>query len=572
MLLAGAFWLFLAPPKIGGRSSYVITSGISMEPSFHAGDLAIIRPAARYRVGEIAAYHSTLLHVVVLHRIIAIHGDRYVFKGDNNHFIDPTHPTRSQLIGALWVHIPHGGVALHWLHSPITAAVLCGLVALLLVGTGETKRRRSRRGKRGHGSDRLRASPMTSLGRGAPVGVRSLMIGVAAIAVICAAIAVYAHTRPSATQVSHRVHYTQKGQIAYRASAPAGPVYPGGTLQTGDPIFLQLVHRLAVTAGYHFAVDAPVKLKGTQQVFLALTGPTGWTRQIALSPVRHFTGAAITTPATIDLHAVQALLDQVQRATGIPSSGANVGILMKVRVTGTVAGQPVTESFAPTAGFELQPLELTPAGSPPPAAPGAAGASTPSSETGFTPSATGTVTDVSFAPNLLRLAGHAVSYTTLARLGLIGMVLSGGLAAFLAVLLRRNRAFDEAARIRARYGHLLVPILVGEDLGWPPVDVTGFKALVRLAESSGQLILHHQADAVDTYLVNDNGTVYRYQISLPLVTWGEWTETNITADPAALAQAATALAEAAAPAEAATTAEAATQAAQAAQADAAPRA
>jgi signal peptidase I len=171
LLLAGAFWLFLAPPKIGGRSSYVITSGISMEPSFHAGDLAITRPAARYRVGEIAAYHSTLLHVVVLHRIIAIHGDRYVFKGDNNNFIDPTRPTRSQLIGALWVHIPHGGVALHWLHSPITAAVLCGLVALLLVGTGETKRRRSRRGKRGHGSARLRASPMTSPGRGAPVGV-----------------------------------------------------------------------------------------------------------------------------------------------------------------------------------------------------------------------------------------------------------------------------------------------------------------------------------------------------------------------------------------------------------------
>jgi hypothetical protein len=50
---------------------------------------------------------------------------------------------------------------------------------------------------------------------------------------------------------------------------------------------------------------------------------------------------------------------------------------------------------------------------------------------------------------------------------------------------------------------------------------------------------------VDTYLVNDNGTVYRYQIALPLVSWGEWTETNVVADPAALAEAATALADAA---------------------------
>ena len=66
---------------------------------FHTGDLAIVRPAANYRVGEIVAYWSTLLHTVVLHRIIARHGDLYVFKGDNNHFIDPRDPTRSELLG-----------------------------------------------------------------------------------------------------------------------------------------------------------------------------------------------------------------------------------------------------------------------------------------------------------------------------------------------------------------------------------------------------------------------------------------------------------------------------------------
>ena len=557
LLTAGAFWLFLAPPKIGGQATYVVTSGISMEPSFHTGDLAIVRPAAHYRVGEVVAYHSSLLHVTVLHRIIAIREGRYFFKGDNNNFVDPTHPTRSALVGALWVHVPHGGVVLHWLHSPVTAAVLCGFVALLLFGTGETKRRRSRRGKRGHGSARQGRSPVTSPGHGAALGVsvRSLLATAVTLAVLCAVVAGYAHTRPAVTPVRHQIHYTQQGHIDYRASAPAGPVYPSGTLTTGDPIFLHLVHRLSIKAGYRFAVQGLARLRGTQQLFLALTGPTGWTREIALSPVRHFTGAAITTPATVDLGAVQALLNQVQSATGIPSTGANVGIRMKVHVTGTVAGQPVDESFAPTAGFQLQPLELTPAASAPPASdatPGAAGAagSTPSSETGFTPSASGTVTSVSSVPNALHVAGHAVSYATLTWLALAGLLLSGGVAVLLGVLLQRNRAFDEAARIRTRYGHLLVPILVGDDLGWPPVDVTSFKALARLAESTGQLILHHQADAVDTYLVNDNGTVYRYQISLPLVTWGEWTEGGIAADPAALADAATVLARVAEPAEA----------------------
>jgi hypothetical protein len=148
-------------------------------------------------------------------------------------------------------------------------------------------------------------------------------------------------------------------------------------------------------------------------------------------------------------------------------------------------------------------------------------------------------------PSQLHVLGRSISFSALMWIGLIGFVLCGLLTVPLAVLLRRNRAFDEAARIRARYGHLLVPILIGDDLGWPPVDVTSFKALVRLADAAGQVILHHQADAADTYLVNDNGTVYRYQISLPQVAWGEWSETHVAVDPAALAQTATALADAA---------------------------
>ena len=551
LLLAGAFWLFLAPPKIGGRSTYVVTSGISMEPSFHSGDLAIVRPADHYRVGQIVAYHSSLLHVVVLHRIIAIRGDRYVFKGDNNHFIDPTHPTRSELVGALWVHIPHGGVAFRALHSPITAAVLCGFVALLLVGTGETKRRHSRRGTRGNGSARQGAAPVTASDRGIPLGisVRSVLAGAATVAVLCAAVGLYANTRPAAKGVSHQIHYTQKGHITYHATAPAGAVYPDGRVSTGDPIFLQLVHRVGIKVAYRFAVDAPTHLRGTQQVLLQLNGPSGWSRQIALSPIRHFSGTAITTPGAIDVRALQTILNQVQRATGIASVGASVSIVAKVHVTGTVAGQSVDESFAPTAGFQLQPLELTPgAGVTTPAAGPGSNSSTPSSETGFDPSAPGKLTVVSSVPNSFDIAGHRLSYSTIAWLALGGFLLSGALSVLLAVLLRRNKAFDEAARIRSRYGHLLVPIVIGEDLGWPPVDVTSFKALARLAESAGQLILHHQADAVDTYLVNDSGTVYRYQIKLPLVTWGEWTETTVAVEPDDLAEAATVLADAASPA------------------------
>ncbi len=108
VILTAAAWLYLAPTQIGGSTSYVITHGDSMQPRFHAGDLALVRPADHYRVGQIVAYHSTVLHVVVLHRIIGLDGDRYVLKGDHNNFVDPTKPDRAQIVGALWLRVPHG--------------------------------------------------------------------------------------------------------------------------------------------------------------------------------------------------------------------------------------------------------------------------------------------------------------------------------------------------------------------------------------------------------------------------------------------------------------------------------
>ena len=175
--LAAAAWLFLAPTRIGGSTTYVVTSGVSMEPRFHTGDLAIVRQAAHYRVGMVVAYHSSLLKVVVLHRIVAIHDGRYTFKGDNNNFLDPVHPTRSQIIGALWVRVPHGGRILRAVHSRVTVILLCVFVGLLITG-GTGKRRRDRR--RGNRSPRpSQPEPVNRLrdNTSLALSLRSLLIG-----------------------------------------------------------------------------------------------------------------------------------------------------------------------------------------------------------------------------------------------------------------------------------------------------------------------------------------------------------------------------------------------------------
>jgi signal peptidase I len=529
VIMAIVAWVEFAPPQIGGSTTYVITHGVSMEPRFHTGDLALVRPATHYRVGMVVAYHSSLLKVVVLHRIVAINNGHYTFKGDNNSFLDPTHPTRSQLVGSLWLRVPHGGRILKALHARVTVVLLCVFVGLLLIG-GTEKRRRGRHGRRAS-TGPSHPKPMSHLRHNvsAAPSVRSLLIGVGAAGVACLALGGFALGHATTKTVPHDVAYTQQATFGYHASAPRGAVYPDGTVNTGDPIFLALVHRIGVRVVDRFDGPHATGVRGTAQLVLNVSGVTGWKRSIPLTSVRHFRGARTALSTTLDINAVEALLVEVARQTGMAGiSGYTLAVTLNAHVNATVAGQPVDQEYSPGLGFALTPLQLE-AGS-----------------AGTVAAKKGTIITTSVAPNPLHVLGHDTSYATLKWLGLLGALLCGVVAVPLAILLTRNRAFDEAARIRTRYGHLLVPILIGEDLGWPPVDVGNFRALVRLAEAAGQVILHHQADAVDTYLVNDNGTVYRYQISLPLVNWGEWTETNVEVDPATLAETASALADAAA--------------------------
>ena len=139
-----AAWFWLAPRPLG-FDSYAITDGVSMLPHFHAGDLVVLRREPTYHVGEVAAFHNQQIHVIVLHRIIAIHGGRYVFKGDNNDFVTSYEPTRSQIVGAEWLHVPGGGRVLEELRTPAVAAVILGLLWLTSFSRRPGSRRQRRR-------------------------------------------------------------------------------------------------------------------------------------------------------------------------------------------------------------------------------------------------------------------------------------------------------------------------------------------------------------------------------------------------------------------------------------------
>jgi len=537
LLVVGLAWFYLAPAQIGGFTSYVVTHGVSMEPRFHTGDLGLVRPAGQYKVGDIAAYHSSTLHSVVLHRIVAIHDGRYTFKGDNNHFLDPDHPTRSQLVGTLWLHLPHAGVVLKGLHAPVVDAVVFGLLGLfLLSGFGEKERRRRRRRRQeasGSPSQRrplMRPPQDPDTPRLVDFGTVLVVSAVAVVAFL--ALATLAFTRPAHRAVKRSTPYNQQVSFGYSARVPAGPVYPDGRIQTNDPVFLSLVHNLDVHIAYRFSSPGPSTVSGAEEVFLNLGGPSGWTRRFVLAPRTSFTGDATGTHVTVNLRRAQSLMEQIAKLTATPGfSSFSLAIQPVVHVTGTVAGRPIDTRYAPTLGFQLQSGQLLPASAPTPTG-STPGAAPTSSAPNYAPSQSGSVATPATAPARITVLGVSPQVSLLRWIAILGLLVS--IAATIYFYLRkRGEPFEESYRIQSQYGHMIVPIVGGEDLGWPPVDVPSFKSLVKLAESGQRLILHNRSNDVDTYMVNEEGTVYRYQVKPSNVVWGDWSENAAPVNAAA---------------------------------------
>jgi signal peptidase I len=524
--LAAVAWHFFAPSNIGGSTRYVVTSGVSMQPHFHTGDLALTRPASTYKVGDVVAYHSTLLHVTVLHRIIARHGNRYVFKGDNNNFIDPVQPTRAELLGKLWIHVRHGGFVLKALHAPIVAAVLCVLVGLFAVfGGGRQRARRNRRRQGGSGSKRpgipLVNGPRHHDGT-RPTNYGALLAASAFAVAVFAVLAAIAFARPAHHRTEKVTPFTQRVTFAYSAHVRRNAVYPDGKVSTGDPVFLSMVRQLNLHIDYRLASGVPTDLTGSEKVVLTMTGPSGWKRTFLLTPSTRFSGSHTSTDVSLDLAQLQGLLSEIEKLTASPGFGTfSLSVGPQVHVSGTLAGRPVNTSFHPALSFSFASGQLQVAAG----ASGTAGASSPgasaSSPADFSQSQNGSVSAPATAATALPVFGIAPQIATLRWIAVIGLLISIAVALYF-YLRKRGEPFEESFRIMAQYGHMIVPIVGGEDLGWPPVDVTSIKALVRLAESGQRLILHNRSGDVDTYMVNEEGTVYRYQVKPSKVIWGEW--------------------------------------------------
>ena len=135
---AGAWTMTLRPTSLGGPAGYVMVRGISMNPTYHTGDLVITRPQRAYRKGDIVAYRvpkgDVGSGIIVIHRLIGGSARTgYVVRGDNNGYADDWHPRPRDVVGKAWVMVPRAGLILAFLHAPVPLASLAAGFAVALV-------------------------------------------------------------------------------------------------------------------------------------------------------------------------------------------------------------------------------------------------------------------------------------------------------------------------------------------------------------------------------------------------------------------------------------------------------
>jgi signal peptidase I len=501
-------WYVLAPAQLGGRTTYVTTSGTSMQPLLHAGDLAVIRRTGDYAVGDVVAYRNHEIGTVVLHRIVSVAGNRYTLKGDHNTWLDHDRPTADDLLGEMVLRVPGVGEPLRAARAPAASVALAGMAALGVLG-GRKRARRRRESNRSSLPDAPspRHARASRSARAPHAWTGTVAAAGGAVALVSGVVAAVALVVPSAETVHHNVSFTQTGVFTYTGSAGGHEqaVYGRPAVETGDPIYLELTDAVELAFEYRVGADGRFEGGGTAALVAVLSDDAGWSRTFSLSSVRTFRGGHVDVSGTLDLAELRGVISAVERLTRVQRAAYTVAVRPEIAIDGTVAGVPIRRVFAPELAFQLDPLELQ-----------LAAVTSPEDGNVVDPTHPGRpdrVTASARVPRSFAVAGIRVPLTTLRAGSLIALVA----ALLVAVITLETRRLagrrGEAASIAARYGPWLVPVHAGMPTQGRIVHVETFESLRRLAEHYGHVVLHEEGDGFDAYSVEEGGVTYRYRIA-----------------------------------------------------------
>ena len=338
-----------------------------------------------------------------------------------------------------------------------------------------------------------------------PLGRLETLTLVAVVGVLAAALGLAALVMPSATTETQKAGYTQSAEFSYSATAPASSVYGEAGLSSGEPILGKVVGKVTADFTYRLEAKRPTEVSGTARMNAVVELAQGFTRTFVVAPRTSFTGGEVSLFGELPVREITRYVDDANASLGSTLSSATITLRPQVKVAGTVDAHPFKASYAPRLPFTLEGSTLSPSN---------AGSVAEEAVTDpLKPSKKGSVDYREQVTNTMPIP---VVHPTVPTARMVGLGV-GGLCLLLGLwlarpLLRRDRTAGETERIRAMYGTQLVRL---NDLALPdgPVaEVATIAALADLAKRYESMIMHvSRDDDGDSYLVWDNGLLYRYR-------------------------------------------------------------
>lgn len=480
-------WIAFAPAKLGGKVSYVIVSGNSMEPVFHSGDLVVVRKTDSYQVGDVVSYRDAQMEAYVFHRIIGTEQDRFIVKGDNNSWVDQSQPTEAEIIGKLWIHLPGMGKIVKWVQSPLHVAIVTGFLGgLFMVDIIVQNKKKNKKNK-----------PAQSPAEFFEIIIYTLGL----LVILFLGLTIYSFSQPL-QKLGKSIPYTQSGIFTYSA-AGSPTVYDTGSAQSGEPVFTKLTCTLNVGFTYAMQSDDLEGISGYQQFYARVAeDQSGWQRIIPLTEAVNFSSNTFSNSTALDLCQVESLVTEMQGDTGIrANSSYTLSIVSRVSVSGKISEADFNNLFEPQITFRFDSLHFYLV------------ANTDKTDP-LTTVKSEAIPNLQMVDNSIKLLGVTSSVRKIRAISLIGMevflFLLAGLGLYLYFISRQSTA----AKIRLKYGNLLIDVSDTElETNVPVTEVARMEDLVKLAERSSVMIMHVPAkeeNMPDYYLVKNEGIVYRY--------------------------------------------------------------
>jgi len=492
LILMITIWSLFAPTQFGGQTSYVMVAGASMEPTYYRGDLVVVRSEEAYSIGDVVTYNHPTLGPII-HRIVDKHGDDFVFKGDNNRWLD-SHPLpEKSIIGKATFHLKDGATYLEKVRDPSNLSVFTFSTFVFLMVVGLKK-------KGSELSSRLPSASMTIFQSKISENVEGFLYVFGALSIGFLLLTIVAFTNPLTTLLPDAISYDHAGEFKYFAHAP-GDVYEENFIRTGDPIFRNLVNEFGIDFEYELFSSAPEEIMGSHRLDLEIRDVSGWSRTLVLQPETPFKGSSLTTSGTILIYELQKIINSLEQKTGLHRTFYEIVVIPTVSVEGLLGGRIFKDSFSPQLTFQLDDVQLQLIRN-----------NDPLSEIDpLLPSSMGSVERAVKVDETLNLLGVKIPVRTARWISTIGLLVTLGFLGIIGYELYDSMQSGGSRQIKTKYAPKLVSIEMGKQLMTGKViDVSNIDDLAKIATNSQRMILHINDGKTQTYIVQASEVTYRY--------------------------------------------------------------